>query len=82
MSPVLDPYFNTAPNMEGTQNGIIILTTTHMSLSLNSLKGIIQGSIIRLVEGDALRLDYIAPMATLYVAQSSPLPRGSASARH
>ena len=28
--PFLDPYYNTAPNIEGTQEGIIILTVTHM----------------------------------------------------
>ena len=28
--PFLDPYYNTAPNIEGTQKGAIILTTTHM----------------------------------------------------
>ena len=28
--PFLDPYYNTAPNIQGTQKGTIILTTTHM----------------------------------------------------
>ena len=28
--PKLDPYYNTAPNIWGTQKGTIILTTTHM----------------------------------------------------
>ena len=28
--PFLDPYYNTAPNIWGTQKGTIILTTTHM----------------------------------------------------
>ena len=28
--PFLDPYFNTAPNIWGTQKGTIILTTTHI----------------------------------------------------
>ena len=32
--PFLDPYFNTAPNIQGTQKGTLILTTTHMSSSL------------------------------------------------
>ena len=27
--PFLDPYYNTEPNMKGTQKGTIILTTTH-----------------------------------------------------
>ena len=26
--PFLDPYYNTAPNIKGTQKGTIILTTT------------------------------------------------------
>ena len=30
--PFLDPYYHTAPNIEGTQNGIIILATTHMGM--------------------------------------------------
>ena len=30
MVPFLDPYNNTAPNIEGTQKGTIIWTTTHM----------------------------------------------------
>ena len=30
----------------------------HMSYSLNSLKGVIQGSIIGLIRGDARSLDY------------------------
>ena len=28
--PSLDPYYNTAPNILGTQKWTIILTTTHM----------------------------------------------------
>ena len=28
--PFLDPYYNTAPNIQGTQKGTIILTTTHI----------------------------------------------------
>ena len=28
--PFLDPYYNTAPNIQGTQKGTIILTSTHM----------------------------------------------------
>ena len=28
--PFLDPYYNTAPNIYGTQKGTIILTTTHV----------------------------------------------------
>ena len=28
--PFLDPYYNTAPNIKGTQKGTIILTTTHV----------------------------------------------------
>ena len=28
--PFLDPYYNTAPNISGTQKGTIILTTTHI----------------------------------------------------
>ena len=31
--PFLDPYYNTAPNIWGTQKGTIILTTTHMLLA-------------------------------------------------
>ena len=30
--PFLVPYYNTAPNIQGTQKGIIILTTTHVRL--------------------------------------------------
>ena len=30
--PFLGPYYNTAPNIQGTQRGTIILTTTHMFL--------------------------------------------------
>ena len=30
--PLSDPYYNTAPNIWGTQKGTIILTTTHISL--------------------------------------------------
>ena len=28
--PFVDPYYNTAPNIQGTQKGTIILTTTHI----------------------------------------------------
>ena len=28
--PLLGPYYNTAPNIQGTQKGTIILTTTHI----------------------------------------------------
>ena len=28
--PFLGSYYNTAPNIQGTQQGIIILTTTHL----------------------------------------------------
>ena len=35
--PFLDPYYNTAPNISGTQKGAIILTTTDMSPSLGQL---------------------------------------------
>ena len=38
--------YNTAPNIWVTQKGTIILTATHMSYSLNSLKGIIWGIIL------------------------------------
>ena len=41
----LDPYYNTAPNIQGAPKGTIILTTIHMSCSLNSLKRGIQGII-------------------------------------
>ena len=30
--PFLDPYYNTEPNIFGTQKGTIILTTTHIIL--------------------------------------------------
>ena len=30
--PFLDPHYNRAPNISGTQKGTIILTTTHISL--------------------------------------------------
>ena len=30
--PFLDPYYNAAPNFEGTQKGAKILTTTHIIL--------------------------------------------------
>ena len=29
-SPFLDPYYNAAPNIQGTQKGTIILTTTQI----------------------------------------------------
>ena len=29
--PFLGPYSNTAPNIQGTQKGAIILTTTHIA---------------------------------------------------
>ena len=32
--PFLDPYYNTAPNIWGTQKGTIILTTTHLLMFL------------------------------------------------
>ena len=32
MVPFLDPYFNTAPHIQGTQKGTIIFTTTHMNI--------------------------------------------------
>ena len=28
--PLLGPYYNTAPNIQGTQKGTLILTTIHM----------------------------------------------------
>ena len=31
--PFLGPYYNTAPIIQGTQNGTLILTTTHMRSS-------------------------------------------------
>ena len=31
-NPFLDPYHNKAPNISGTQEGTIILTTTHMNV--------------------------------------------------
>ena len=30
--PFLGPYYSTAPNIEGTQKGAIILTSTHIGL--------------------------------------------------
>ena len=30
--PFLDPFYNRAPNIKGTQKGIIIATSTHMCL--------------------------------------------------
>ena len=30
--PFLDPYYNKAPNISGTQEGTIILATTHMNV--------------------------------------------------
>ena len=30
--PFLDPYYNTAPNIQGTQKGTISLTTTHIGV--------------------------------------------------
>ena len=35
--PLLGPYYSTAPNIQGTQKGTIILITTHMFLSTFSL---------------------------------------------
>ena len=32
VGPFLDPYDNTAPNIQGTQKGTLVLTTTHISL--------------------------------------------------
>ena len=34
--PLLDPYDNTAPNIQGTQKGTIILTTTHITIGLGA----------------------------------------------
>ena len=31
--PFWGPYYNTAPNVQGTQKGAMILTTTHMGVS-------------------------------------------------
>ena len=45
--PFLGPYYNTAPNIYGTQKGTIILTTTHINCSLNSLKGGLYGRLYR-----------------------------------
>ena len=33
--PFLDPYYNTAANIQGTQKGTKILTTTHMNLGMS-----------------------------------------------
>ena len=30
--PFLDPYYNTAPSIQGTQKEIILLTSAHISL--------------------------------------------------
>ena len=38
-SPFLDPYYNTAPNMQGTQRGIITLTTTHIDIPEGAYTG-------------------------------------------
>ena len=32
--PFLDPFSNTAPNIQGTPKGIIILTATHIALKI------------------------------------------------
>ena len=45
--PFLDPYYTTAPNIQGTQKGIIILTTTHMSSRLNSFNGALYRGLYR-----------------------------------
>ena len=37
--PVLDAYYNTAPNFWGTLKGIIILTPTYMIRLLHSKQG-------------------------------------------
>ena len=37
--PFSDPYYNTAPNVDGTQKGTIILTTTHVSDQITQVYG-------------------------------------------
>ena len=37
---LLDPYYNTAPNIQGTQKGTIILTTTHIYIYIHTCVGI------------------------------------------
>ena len=39
--PFLDPYYDTAPCIKGTQKGAIILTATH----IGSLKGTLECSV-------------------------------------
>ena len=38
--PFLDPYYNTAPDIQGTQEGAIILTTTHTEMHRSAFKGL------------------------------------------
>ena len=45
--PLLEPCFNTAPSIQGTQKGIIILTTTHTgtpNTEPNRLQGVFLNS--------------------------------------
>ena len=43
--------------MIGIQKGTIILTTTHMTSSLNSLKAVLWGSIMGVIKRDTRSLD-------------------------
>ena len=42
--PFLDPYYNTAPNIQDTQKGTIILTTTHMPVLNISIAKLVASS--------------------------------------
>ena len=59
--PFLDLYYNTAPNMRGTQKGTIILTTTHIPGPKICMREILW----------ALKIYYI-PISTLWVELPGP----------
>ena len=53
--PFLDPYYNTALNVWGTQKGIIILTTTQMRVRKSEVFEVIVGGSQVLVRMNFLR---------------------------
>ena len=62
--PFLDPYYNTAPNIWGTQKRTIILTTTHMAAGFRFGQG--QGfGILGLVWGQKSSGDEAPRRATV-----------------
>ena len=43
--PFLDPYYNTAPSIQGTQKGTIILTTTHVKTRFRAGATVVLGVV-------------------------------------